>query len=121
MCGRLQHACPRRRSSSARPKGLPRTRTRIAMKASSLRRAAPLKASEANPSWGGSGYLLGNPKDFDRAHALDGVQLFAFLSATQPESFKKLAMVNAADTKDINRLKFLTRLSSEIGKRGVID
>ena len=81
----------------------------------------PLIAAGTNAPWGGTGYLLGNPKDFDRAHALDGVQLFAFLRATQPEAFKKLAMVEATDAKDINRLKFLTRLSSEIGKRGVID
>jgi len=70
---------------------------------------------------GGTGYLAGNPKDFDRAHALDVHQLFAFLRATQPEAFNKLAMQDAHDAKDINRLKFLTRLSSEIGKRGVID
>jgi type I restriction enzyme R subunit len=30
-------------------------------------------------------------------------------------------MIDANDAKDINRLKFLTRLSDEIGKRGVID
>jgi type I restriction enzyme R subunit len=30
-------------------------------------------------------------------------------------------MVDANDAKDINRLKFLARLSGEIGKRGVID
>ena len=60
-------------------------------------------------------------KDYDRAHALDVPQLFAFLRATQPEAFKKLAMADANDAKDINRLKFLARLSSEIGKRGVID
>ncbi|BFU91378.1 MAG: hypothetical protein NTAFB01_25650 [Nitrospira sp.] len=48
-------------------------------------------------------------------------QLFAFQLATQPEAFKKLAMADANDPKDINRLKFLARLSSEIGKRGVID
>ena len=83
--------------------------------------AVPALASEAVAPWGGTGYLPGNPKDFDRAHALDAEQLFAFLNATQPEAVKKLAMVDAADTKDINRLKFLTRLSSEIGKRGVVD
>ena len=78
-------------------------------------------ASEAVLPWGGTGFLPGNAKDFDRAHALDVHQLFAFLRATQPEAFKKLAMLDAADARDINRLKFLTRLSSEIGKRGVID
>jgi type I restriction enzyme R subunit len=71
--------------------------------------------------YGGTGYVAGVAHDYDRAHALDVVQLFQFLSATQPEAFKKLAIANANDTRDINRLKFLARLSSEIGKRGVID
>ena len=83
--------------------------------------AVAVMAGEETLPWGGTGFLLGNPKDFDRAQALDTVQLFAFLRATQPETLKKLAIVNCADAKDINRLKFLTRLSSEIGKRGVID
>lgn len=48
-------------------------------------------------------------------------QLFAFLRATQPEAFQKLALADANDRKDIHRLKFLARLSGEIGKRGVID
>jgi type I restriction enzyme R subunit len=67
----------------------------------------------------GTGYFAGSPKNYDRAHALDVPQLFAFLRATEPEAFKKLAM--ADDPNDINRLKFLARLSAEIGKRGVID
>ena len=67
----------------------------------------------------GTGYFAGSPKDYDRAYAVDVVQLFAFLKTTQPDAFKKLAMTDAAT--DINRLKFLTRLSGEIGKRGVID
>ena len=67
----------------------------------------------------GTGYFVGSPKDYDRAFAVDVVQLFAFLKTTQPDAFKKLAMTDAAT--DINRLKFLTRLSGEIGKRGVID
>ena len=69
----------------------------------------------------GTGYTAGSAKDFDRAHALDVPQLFGFLSRTQPEAFLKLGMVDVSDRKDINRLKFLTRLSGEIGKRGVID
>jgi type I restriction enzyme R subunit len=48
-------------------------------------------------------------------------QLFAFLRVTQPEAFKKLALADANDARDINRLKFLKRLSDEIGKRRVID
>jgi type I restriction enzyme R subunit len=69
----------------------------------------------------GTGYLAGSPQDFDRAHALDVPQLFAFLNTTQPEVFAKLAMGDASDTQGINRLKFLARLSSEVGRRGVID
>ena len=82
--------------------------------------AANTVAEPPAPS-GGTGYFAGSPKDFDRAHALDVAQLFAFLRATQPEAFKKLGMADAFDTKDINRLKFLTRLSAELGKRGAID
>src|ERR1039458_4174616 len=71
------------------------------------------------PDTRGTGYFAGSPKNYDRALALDVPQLFAFLRATQPEAFKKPAM--ADDPNDINRLKFLARLSAEIGKRGVID
>jgi type I restriction enzyme R subunit len=78
-------------------------------------------AAAKPPEPTGAGYFAGSPKDFDRAQALDVPQLFAFLLATQPETFKKLAMADAGDPKDINRLKFLARLSNEIGKRGVID
>jgi type I restriction enzyme R subunit len=74
-----------------------------------------------SPEANGTGYFAGGPKDYDRAFALDVPQLFAFLRATQTEAFKKLAIPEAYDPKDINRLKFLTRLSTEIGKRGVID
>src|SRR5580704_2086482 len=74
-----------------------------------------------SPEANSTGYFAGSPKDYDRAFALDVPQLFAFLRATQPEAFKKLAIPEAYDPKDINRLKFLTRLSAEIGKRGVID
>ena len=69
----------------------------------------------------GSGWLAGNPKDYDRTHALDMPQLFQFLHATQPDTLKKLGIANYRDTKDINRQKFLARLSNETGKRGVID
>jgi len=81
----------------------------------------PNMVAERPPPYGGTGYTAGSSKDFDRAHALDVPQLFAFLRATQPDAFKKLAMADANDAKDINRLKFLARLSGEIGKRGVID
>lgn len=44
-----------------------------------------------------------------------------FFRATQPEPFGKLALAEGNEPGDINRLKFLARLSTEIGKRGVID
>ncbi len=76
-------------------------------------------AVAATPDANCSGYFAGSPKDFDRAHAIDVPQLFAFLKVTQPDTFKKLAMTD--DPRDFNRLRFLSRLSAEIGKRGVID
>jgi len=81
----------------------------------------PGVVAEPRATYGGTGYLAGSAGDYDRAHALDVPHLFAFLRATQPEAFTKLALADAGDAKDINRLKFLARLSSEIGKRGVID
>jgi type I restriction enzyme R subunit len=70
---------------------------------------------------GGTGYFAGVARDYDRAFALDVRKLFPFLSDTQPEEFGKLAMTRIGDRTDINRVKFLSRLSAEIGKRGVID
>jgi type I restriction enzyme, R subunit len=81
----------------------------------------PNGVAEPPPPYGGTGYTAGSAQDYDRAHGLDIPQLFAFLRVTQPEGFKKLALADPHDAKDINRLKFLARLSSEIGKRGVID
>lgn len=81
----------------------------------------PGQAGEPTQPYGGTGYIAGSMQDFDRAHALDAVQLFAFLRSTQPDTFAKLGITNEDDSKDFIRLKFLTRLSSEIGKRGVID
>ena len=82
---------------------------------------APSVMSRPAAPYGGTGYFAGAARDYDRAHALDVPELFAFLRATQPDAFKKLAIADAHDPRDINRLKFLARLSSEIGKRGVID
>ena len=81
----------------------------------------PGRVAERPPPYGGTGYTGGSPQDYDRAHALDVAQLFAFLRTTQPDAVVKLGIANERDPKDINRLKFLTRLSGEIGKRGVID
>src|SRR3989442_13201386 len=77
----------------------------------------PGRVAEPPPPYGGTGYFAGSATDYDRAHALDVPQLFAFLRATQPEAFKKLAMTDASDPKDINRLTFLPRLSARPGSR----
>ncbi|HOG02875.1 MAG TPA: type I restriction endonuclease, partial [Accumulibacter sp.] len=82
---------------------------------------APNSVARPQAPYGGTGYIAGSAQDYDRAHALDVPQLFAFLRATQPDAFRKLALADANDASDINRLKFLARLSAEIGKRGVID
>ena len=79
-----------------------------------LREVAPTAA-------GGTRWLAGWPRDFDRTHALDTAQLFAFLEATQPAELQKLGLADYTSKSDIARLKFLARLESEIGKRGVID
>ena len=81
----------------------------------------PNTLSEAAPPCGGIGYLASSAQDFDRTHALDAQQLFAFLLATQPDALKRLAIANLNDPKDLNRVKFLNRVSSEIGKRGIVD
>ena len=81
----------------------------------------PNSVAQSPAPYGGIGYIAGNAQDYDRAHTLDAPQLFAFLRATQPEAFRKLGMLDPNSHTDINRLKFLTRLSSEIGKRGAID
>ena len=83
--------------------------------------AAETPDAIASAKAAGSGWFAGNPKDYDRTHALDVPQLFQFLQTTQPEAFKKIGMADYKDAKDIARLKFFARLSSEIGKRGVID
>jgi len=69
----------------------------------------------------GSGWVSSRPNDYDRAHCIDVTQLFAFLQDTQAEELKKTGIGNYRDAKDIARQKFLARISSEIGKRGVID
>jgi type I restriction enzyme R subunit len=81
----------------------------------------PQRLAEHPATYGGTGYTAGSPQNYDRAHAVDVYQLFAFLQATQPDEFAKLALGDIGDTQNINRLKFLSRLSSEVGKRGVID
>jgi len=69
----------------------------------------------------GSGWISSSPNDHDRGHCIDITQFFDFLHDTQAEKLKKTGIGNYRDAKDIARQKFLARISSEIGKRGVID
>src|SRR5437773_331410 len=65
---------------------------------------------------GGTGWLPGNAFDYDREYCVDLVHLRAFLEATQPEVAAALEL--GSDTPV--RRKFLTRLKSEISRKGVI-
>jgi type I restriction enzyme R subunit len=69
------------------------------------------------PVSGGTGWLLGDPRHYDRGFCIDLVQLRGFLELTQPKAAEALGL----DTDGPTRRQFLARLSSEIGKRGVID
>jgi len=73
--------------------------------------------SEALASYGGLGYIAGNPNDYDREYCVDLFQLSEFLNSTQPEIAEELDLANDSPT----RRKFLARLQGEISKRGVVD
>jgi len=64
-----------------------------------------------------SGYVQGNPADYDRSYAVDLAKLTEFLRATQPAVIDALGLEEDSPT----RRKFLGRLQGEITKRGVID
>ena len=84
-------------------------------------KVTPGMVAEAPAPYGGTGYFAGSAQDYDREHALDVPQLFAFLRTTQPDAFRKLSIADTGDARNLNRLKFLARLSTEVGRRGVID
>ncbi len=72
---------------------------------------------QQSPAYGGAGWILGNPGNYDRVYAVDFFQISAFLKATQPEQASRLDL----DAKSPVRQKFLARLQGEITKRGTID
>jgi type I restriction enzyme R subunit len=72
---------------------------------------------EESASYGGAGYVEGDPADYDRDHAVDLVKLLLFLKATQPELVDQLGL----DTEGPKRQQYLARLQGEIAKRGVVD
>jgi len=72
---------------------------------------------EETPTYGGAGYITGDPKDYDRDHAVDLAKLLAFLQATQPDVVEQLGLAEDGP----KRQQFLARLQGEIAKRGVVD
>ncbi len=79
--------------------------------------AATDSVVEALVPYGGAGYYFGRSQDYDRDYAVDMKQLLAFVEQTQPDAYQTLCL--DADTP--KRAQFLTRLSVEVGKRGVVD
>ena len=71
----------------------------------------------AVPVSGGTGWLLGDPRHYDRSHCLDLVQLQGFLEATQPAVAEAVQISVDGPT----RRQFLTRLEKQIGQRGVVE
>jgi type I restriction enzyme R subunit len=69
------------------------------------------------PVAGGTGWLLGDARHYDREYVVDLVQLRGFLMATQDRLLESLQL----DVDGPTRRKFLARLQGEIAKRGTID
>ena len=64
-----------------------------------------------------TGWIAGEPADYDRGNCVDLKQLSAFLIATQPNVATALAL----DSDNPTRRQFLARLKREVRNRGVID
>lgn len=77
----------------------------------------PAFVAETPASYGGVGWLPGDPADYDREYCVDLVQLTAFLRATQPKVADALDLDHDSPT----RRRFLARLQGEVSKRGVVD
>jgi len=73
--------------------------------------------STAVPVSGGTGWLLGDPRHYDRNFCLDLVQLQGFLEATQPAVAEAVQISVDGPT----RRQFLARLEKQIGQRGVVE
>lgn len=66
---------------------------------------------------GGTGWICGDPHDYDREYCVDLFQLASFLRATQSDVADSLDLENDGPT----RRKFLDRLQGEVSKRGTVD
>jgi type I restriction enzyme R subunit len=73
--------------------------------------------STAVPVSGGTGWLLGDPRHYDRNFCLDLVQLQGFFEATQPAVAEAVQISVDGPT----RRQFLSRLEKQIGQRGVVE
>jgi type I restriction enzyme, R subunit len=71
----------------------------------------------AVPVSGGTGWLLGDPRHYDRSFCLDLVQMQGFLEATQPAVAEAVQISVDGPT----RRQFLARLEKQIGQRGVVE
>jgi len=79
--------------------------------------AAADDARESTASYGGSGWICGDPHDYDRDYCVDVAQLSAFLKETQPKTEEALALDEDGPT----RRAFLARLQGEISNKGTIE
>ncbi len=77
----------------------------------------PATVRDAAAPYNGTGYVEGDPRDYDRNYAVDLAKLLDFLHATQPEAIEQLGLAEDGP----RRSKFLARLQGEVAKRGVID
>jgi type I restriction enzyme R subunit len=73
--------------------------------------------STSVPVSGGTGWLLGDPRHYDRSFCLDLVQLQGFLEATQPAVAEAVQIAVDGPT----RRAFLARLEKQISQRGVVE
>jgi len=69
------------------------------------------------PVSGGTGWLLGDPRHYDRSHCLDLVQLQGFLETTQPKVAEAVSIAVDGPT----RRQFLARLEKQVAQRGLVD
>jgi type I restriction enzyme R subunit len=75
------------------------------------------ETSDVAASYNAPDYVCGDPKDYNREHAIDLAKLLDFLQATQYQVVEKLGLA----VEGPRRRKFLARLQGEISKRGVVD
>ena len=65
-----------------------------------------------------NGYFKGEVGDYDPSFAIDPMQLFSFIGATQAEQWEKLTQLHGETE---TRSKFLNRLQRELNRRGSLD